>query len=52
MIKLIKESFSAGYKMYLQEDNGGWGLLYTDGDGNWFYMQEYDLPIDFGNNAK
>lgn len=32
-------------KMYLQHDNGGYGLLITDGAGHWYYWQENDLPV-------
>lgn len=32
-------------KMYLQSDNGGYGLLITDGAGHWYYWQENDLPV-------
>lgn len=32
-------------KMYLQHDNGGYGLLITDDAGHWYYWQENDLPV-------
>lgn len=32
-------------KMYLQHDNGGYGLLITDGAGHWYYWQENDLSV-------
>lgn len=32
-------------KMYLQHDNGGYGLLITDERGAWWYWGEYDLPV-------
>lgn len=32
-------------KMYLQSDNGGYGLLVTDERGAWWYWSEYALPI-------
>lgn len=32
-------------KMYLQSDNGGYGLLITDGTGHWYYWQENELPV-------
>lgn len=32
-------------KMYLQSDNGGYGLLITDERGAWWYWSEYGLPI-------
>lgn len=32
-------------KMYLQSDNGGYGLLITDERGAWWYWGEYALPV-------
>lgn len=32
-------------EMFLQSDNGGNGILVTDGWGNWFYWHESELPI-------
>ena len=31
-------------KMYLQSDNGGYGVLITDGN-KWYYWSEYHLPV-------
>lgn len=31
-------------KMYLQNDNGGYGILITDGN-KWYYWSEYNLPV-------
>lgn len=31
-------------KMYLQSDNGGYGVLITDGN-KWYYWSEYNLPV-------
>ena len=31
-------------KMYLQSDNGGDGVLITDGN-KWYYWSEYNLPV-------
>lgn len=33
-------------KIYLQSDNGGYGLLITDERGAWWYWGEYGLPVD------
>ena len=33
-------------KMYLQSDNGGYGVLVTDGLGHWWYWHEHWLPVD------
>lgn len=33
-------------KMYLQHDNGGYGVLITDGN-KWYYWSEYHLPVSF-----
>lgn len=30
--------------MYLQRDNGGYGVLITDGN-KWYYWSEYNLPV-------
>ena len=32
-------------EMFLQSDNGGNGILVTDGWGHWFYWDESELPI-------
>lgn len=32
-------------EMFLQSDNGGNGILVTDGWGHWFYWSESELPI-------
>ena len=32
-------------KMYLQSDNGGYGLLITDERGAWWYWPENDLSV-------
>ena len=32
-------------EMFLQSDNGGNGILVTDGWGHWFYWGESELPI-------
>lgn len=31
--------------MYLQSDNGGYGVLISNGT-DWFYWSEYHLPVD------
>lgn len=34
-------------KMYLQSDNGGYGVLIQDiENGKWYYWSDYHLPID------
>lgn len=43
--------FDGKAKMYLQEDNGGFGLLITDGLGHWFYWGENELPVELTENA-
>lgn len=32
-------------KMYLQSDNGGYGILVTDGN-KWYYWSDYHLPVN------
>ena len=38
-------------KMFMQEDNGGFGILVTDGMGFWYYWGENDLPVNLTENA-
>jgi hypothetical protein len=45
------DKFDGKAKMYLQEDNDGFGLLITDGFGHWFYWGENDLPVELTENA-
>lgn len=45
------DKFDGKAKMYLQEDNGGFGLLITDGFGRWFYWGENELPVELTENA-
>lgn len=45
------DKFDGKEKMYLQEDNGGFGLLITDGFGHWFYWGENELPVKLTENA-
>ena len=45
------DKFDGKAKMYLQEDNGGFGLLITDGFGHWFYWGENELPVELTENA-
>ena len=45
------DKFDGKAKMYLQEDNGGFGLLITDGFGHWFYWGENELPVKLTENA-
>lgn len=34
-------------KMYLQNDNGGYGILIQDTENRkWYYWSEYHLPVD------
>lgn len=34
-------------KMYLQSDNGGYGILIQDTESRkWYYWSEYHLPVD------
>lgn len=45
------DKFDGKAKMYLQEDNGGFGLLITDGFGYWFYWGENELPVELTENG-
>lgn len=45
------DKFDGKAKMYLQEDNAGFGLLITDGFGYWFYWGENVLPVELTENA-
>ena len=45
------DKFDGKAKMYLQEDNGGFGLLITDGFGHWFYWGENEIPGELTENA-
>lgn len=39
-------------KMYLQNDNGGYGILIQDTEsGKWYYWSEYHLPVDLNGET-
>lgn len=48
-LKNMKEVIKMA-KMYLQHDNGGYGVLITDGN-KWYFWSEYYLPVSLESDT-